>query len=73
MSGLPQRIEFELRKLFDNIDHVKFLAISESDLNTVTLEVGREETVAGDENEESGTFITVMFVHDHQLVYKHSH
>ena len=62
MSGLPQGIEFkqpklysssELRKLFDNIDHVKFLAISESDLNTVTLEVGREETIAGNEDEES--------------------
>ena len=62
MSGLPQGIEFkqpnqysssELRKLFDSIYDVKFLAISESDLNTVTLEVGREETIAGDEGEES--------------------
>ena len=62
VSGLPQGIEFkqpkqysssELRKLFDNIDHVKFITISESDLNTVTLEVGREETIAGDEDEES--------------------
>lgn len=62
VSGLPQGIEFkqpklysssELWKLFDSIDNVKFLAISESDLNTATLEVGREETIAGDEGEES--------------------
>lgn len=33
----------ELRKIFDNIDSIKFLAIS--NFNTVTPDVGREETV----------------------------
>ena len=33
----------ELRKIFDNIDSIKFLTIS--NFNTVTPDVGREETV----------------------------
>ena len=52
VAGLPQGMEFkqpklysssELRKIFDNIDSIKFLAIS--NFNTVTPDVGREETV----------------------------
>ena len=53
-TGNWQYYSSELWKQLDNIDRVKvkFLAISESDLNTVTLEVGREETIARDEESE---------------------
>lgn len=52
VAGLPQGIELkqpklysssELRKMFDKIDAIKFLPIS--NFSTVTPDVGREETI----------------------------